>query len=173
MRWILFIISLPAVIISWLFVSILWICQAVNNLEMEPYGILRATWRPWVSRRWRYSNSIGRATIYQQNSLSDRRNAHRVTAHENVHIKQGEDEMLKAFIAGSIVGLATWNLWWFIGIWSSGILWLLFGYLGSALRYGKSNSRHIYRYAEHELSAYAQTDLDHNGYTWLERYEDA
>jgi len=174
MRWVLFVVSLPAVIISWLAFAILCAITAVKNPTLEPGFILSGHWAPWAARLWKYSIGVGRVTIYQHFSISGVPNrTKRVRAHENVHIRQGEDDMLKAFLVGLVAGLCAWNFWVFAGIWISGFIWLMVSYLASMLRYGWGGGyRRIYRQAEHERAAYAQTDLDSRGHTWLEDYKE-
>lgn len=173
MRWILVVLSLPALIISWLFLTILCICQLAYKPTFEPGPIMSAQWRPWFAKWWRYSNGFGRVTIYLHSVISgDSSRAQRVRAHEHVHIRQTEDDMVKAFLVALIAGLLAWNFWVFVGIWCSGILWLPVGYLTSMFRYGwKRGYKHIYRQAEHERAAYAQTNTDSRGRSWLAYYE--
>jgi hypothetical protein len=173
MRWILHITSLPALIGSWLFFAILCAITAVKNPTLEPGLILSGYWAPWVSRFWRYSNAFGRVTIYQHKLISgDPSSAKRVRTHEQTHIRQSDDDMLKAFLVGVVAGLCAWNYWLFIGIWCSGFVWLMVHYLASMFRYGANRMQRVYRQAEHERAAYAQSDLNVRGTTWLERYYD-
>jgi hypothetical protein len=169
MRWILVVLSLPALVISWLFVTLLCICQLAHKPTFEPGPILSAQWRPWFAKYWRFSNGFGRATIYQHSAISGGTSSvARVRAHEGVHIRQTEDDMVKAFLVGLVAGLCAWNLWVFIGIWCSGIIWIMVHYLASMLRYGWGKGYfYIYKNAEHERAAYAETDTDIRGNSWL------
>lgn len=163
MRWILFITSLPMSLASWLLACLAWIFQFSTNLRWEENYVLAATWRQWFFRHWGYSTTFGRAVIYAPN--------HHPKAHEHVHVRQMVDENTKAFVVGSITGLLTWNVWLWIIIWCSGMLWILLHYVTAMLRYGV---KHMYRDAEHERAAYAQTDvivLRNLGESWLERRE--
>jgi len=169
-HWITFVFSLPAVILSWLAFVVLCACYVVYKPTLEPGFILSGQWRPWFGKKWRYSVGFGRVTIYKHLAISGSVNTvHSIRSHEHVHIRQTEDEMVKAFLVGLIVGLFTWNLWYFVCIWSSGIAWLLVSYLASIFRHGFTFER-IYRQAEHERAAYIETAVDSTGKTRLDRY---
>jgi hypothetical protein len=84
--------------------------------------------------------------------------------HELVHVRQVEDLLLLSAILSIVVVLVEGNPWWTL-LWPSGVVWLLPNFLGAALRKG-----HIYRDAEHERGAYAQTDAHHtkDEKSWLD-----
>lgn len=153
---VLFTLSLPAVVFSWCLVGLLILLGAARKPRWEACLVLGAEWRPWAAGRWGYSTTFGRAIVYMpdardDNDLIDRR----VEQHEHVHVRQVEDESLKAYILSVCVYCATGQGTLACVIWLSAGLWLFVHNLAAALRYGVSNA---YRHAEHERSAYAQTD---------------
>lgn len=171
-HWITFIFSLPAVILSWLAFVVLCAGYVVHKPTFEPGFILSGQWRPWFGKIWRYSVGFGRVTIYKHYAISGSvKTVHKIRSHEHVHIRQTEDDMMKAFLVGAITGLWVWNIWVFLAIWSSGIVWLMVCYLTSMFRHGFKYNR-IYRQAEHERAAYIETELDEDGRTRLEEYDE-
>lgn len=172
LRGILIVMSLPTLIISWLGATILCVCQLAHKPTFEHGPILSAQWKPWFAKYWHFSVGFGYVTIYQHSAISGGVNrTKRVRAHERVHTRQSIDMTVIACLVGLISGLWTWNFWLFVGIWCSGIFWLLVCYLTSLLRYGADGWRQIYKQAEHERAAYAECELDSKGNTWLEYYE--
>lgn len=130
---------------------------------------LRAQWRPRFAKRFKFSTTVG-AIIYHPSHLEHPEVFERLRQHELVHIRQFDDESIALFFGFGLYGLhLVIQSWWFTAP------ALLFGFvlsnyvgrsLGAWLRGG-----HIYRDAEHERSAYAQTDqirVSMVGKSWLE-----
>lgn len=167
MRWILFVFTLPwALTISWPWIMLLRAIGAVDELEWEPTGVLTAELRPWTTKLWRYSTTLGRGIIYQPGRRAPKGQPWTsIQAHEHVHVRQIEDLMLLSFIVGLVVAVSTGH--WGIGLalWWSGGMWQLPDFITAMLRGGNA-----YRDSEHERSAYAQTDLV-QGKSWAEPQE--
>ena len=105
--------------------------------------------------------------VYTPQAYDDTAEAdNRVERHEAVHVRQAEDENLKALLVALAVLLTTGHWLLAVGIWCSGGLWLFVHNATAIIRYGFANA---YRDAEHERSAYAQTDLPRAlGKSWEE-----
>ena len=161
MAWILFAFTLPwTVTVSYGagLLSMGLFLTDPRSLRWEGAGIAVLEWRPWFAKRWRYSTTLGRV-VFCQPGVGER-----TSRHELVHVHQVEDRMLLSLIVGAIVATATGD--WLLGLalWWSGGMWQLPNFATAALRFGWRNA---YRDAEHERSAYAQTDeLLPGGKSW-------
>jgi hypothetical protein len=168
-RWIIFAFTLPWTLTIGYGWILLMRLGAAHKLRWEKTAVLTAEWKPWVVKRWHYSTTLGRGIIYQPGLRADPGTAYtRIQEHEHVHVRQIEDLMLLSFVLGLVLGLFTHD--WLLGliVWTSGGMWQLPGFVTAVLRGGN-----IYRDSEHELSAYAQSDLDldgPDGKSWLDKH---
>jgi hypothetical protein len=114
-------------------------------------GVFMAVWCDWWALRWHYSTTVGRGIILHPN--------HRynpdVFCHEMVHVRQGEDLCAHALVLGASLA---WS-------WAELVLGFLIWFLAPTahlLNYGMAWLRGLdpYMGAEHEKSAYAQTDKE-------------
>lgn len=146
---------------GWLFPLLTFVLYMSHELRVIDNKVLSATWRPWAAKIWKYSTTLGRGMVLQPDA------GDRILDHEMVHVRQFEDATLLALIVSLLVTLVTWNLWWLL-LWASGPLWLSTAYLGAVMRGGR-----IYRDAEIERSAYAQTDtfLTTDNTSWLDAHQ--
>ena len=153
-RWLLYVLCLPwTLTVSYPLVGLLRLLGAAESLEWGKFGVLTATWTEATYKRWPYSTTLGHAIVFKPHGREDRRIVH----HEDVHVRQTEDHMVVGFLLCLLlsvlghwaIGLALW--------WSAGS-WLLVGYLTAGIRWGWSQ-KSMYLGAEHERSAYAQTDV--------------
>jgi len=161
MPYILFAFTLPwSITVGWGWVGLMILIGAAHKPRWEPTLMLTAQWRPWVENLWEYTTTLGRGIIYQAGARDDAR----IRAHEAVHVRQVEDMMLLSLFVGLAVGY--WSEDWPMAlcIWWSGGLWQLPNFLTALLRRGDA-----YLDSEHERSAYAQTDLQAGGKSWLEK----
>jgi hypothetical protein len=193
MNYVLFALTAPfGVIVGWGWLALLFCIGAVKDFRWEPTLVLTAVFRDWVVKPrklpwvpklpdgtraliplWRYSTTLCRAIAYQPNARAPLgAPMTRTQQHEHVHVRQSEDRMAWMFLVGLvtmlIVGPVTgdWGLavGLFLGLWFSGGLSQLMNMLTAVMRRGD-----VYRDAEHELSAYAQTDpWGPNGENWLD-----
>ena len=166
--WILFALALPAVILGHLYVLLacLFWFAGWGTLRYQGAGVLTARWRPWFSKRFRYSTTLGRGICYGPGSYdASAAIDNRTEMHEFVHIKQFEDACCQGLALGAL--LMTLTLWWgwvtpveglglWALVWATSPAWNAVNNLTGALRYGIKG---LYRDAEHERSAYAQTDV--------------
>jgi len=167
-KWILFAITAPyGVVVGWSIILLAKIFFFAENLHFGPYGILLAQWKPWFASKWKYSTAFGRGVVFHPKVIGkDNSIYHRIWQHEMIHIKQIESLMMLSCIIGTIVGVITGNYLLGLGIWISGGIWQLSNFMTAVLTGG-----HIYRDAEHERSAYAQTSTFRNsGKTWLDNH---
>lgn len=148
MKWILFMLSLPTVIASWIVVLGAVALRLATSLSWEPGLVLTAVWR--LDTEW--SITFGRAVIYTKRQPWERR--HAIQEHEHVHVRQVEDECLKASVLGALV--AIWVPWLGAGIWASGGLWIFVHFAASALRLQTVDWQLVYTGSEAEKSAYCQ-----------------
>lgn len=157
-RYLLLPTSLPAYVEGILFILLANIFLLAEGIRWnKSTWTFEAVWRPWFEKHWLYSTTMGHGTIWQ--AQVDRR----IQQHEPVHTRQIEDLLLLSFLCGLAYGVHSGNFGWFLGTWFSGIAWQLPNFLTAWLRGG-----HPYRDAEHERSAYAQTDTDIIfGTSWL------
>lgn len=169
MRWILFVVALPTALASWLVIALLGLGFA-RRYRWAPGLILTACWRAWVPTR--FSVTLGRAVVYTPEAYDDTAAAdNRVERHEAVHVRQAEDENAKALLVAIAVYAVSRSWPLALAVWCSGGLWLFVHNLTAVVRYGISNG---YRDAEHERSAYAQTDLPRAlGKSWEELRDSA
>ena len=165
MRWLLAAVALPTLLGSWLAIGLLGLLGFVHRYRFAPGLILTGAWRPWVQTR--FSVTLGRAVVYTPLAYDDTAAADNPTErHEAVHVRQAEDENAKALLVALAVYAATGSWLLALGVWCSGGLWLFVHNATAVVRYGFANG---YRDAEHERSAYAQTDLPRGlGKTWEE-----
>jgi hypothetical protein len=141
--------------LGWLYPLLMLVCFAAKDPRLPGEGVLAATWRPWVTKFWKYSTTLARGMVLQPNA-SDR-----ILAHEFVHVRQAEDLVLLGLVLGLV---AVWvDPWLGLGLWVAAPLFQLPAFMGALLRGG-----HVYRDAEHERSAYAQNDGEEQ--SWLERH---
>lgn len=132
-----------------------------KSLRFEEDAVLAATWRPWVEKRWKYHQTAARGMVFRSDASP------RGVQHEYVHVRQQEDRILLALVLALVVSIFTLNPWWMF-LWPSGVLWQAPNFVMAVLRGG-----HIYRDAEHERSAYAQSDLKGRAQrqSWLTDHE--
>lgn len=166
MRWILFAPTLPWALTTWIIGMLSAALFLAYKPRFEQAAVLTMEWRPWFARLWRYSTTLGRCVWYQPGAR-DRRDPldEPLERHENVHVRQVEDMMLLALLVSVVVTVATGD--WLLGLimWWSGGAWQLPNFVTAVLRFGWKG---IYRDAEHERSAYAQTALWPTGSSWWE-----
>jgi hypothetical protein len=194
MNYVLFSITAPfGVIVGWGWLGLLFCIGAVRDFRWEPTLVLTAVFRDWVATPrtlwwspkvndvkqpiplWHYSTTLCRAIAYQPNARAKAGEPMtRTQQHEHVHVRQSEDRMLWMFFVGLVVLLLVGPLtgnWWlafglFFGLWFSGGFSQLANMLTAIMRGGDG-----YRTAEHERSAYAQTDpWGSLGDSWLDRH---
>lgn len=162
MRWILLLVSLPTALVSWLAACLLMLVGLARAPRVEPLLVLSVEWR---SATMRWSVTLGRAVVYAQGTRDEDAEVDtRVERHEHVHVRQVEDYCAMALLVGTAVAVFASPLVGLL-VWVSGGLWVFVHNLTAAMRWGFANG---YRDAEHERSAYAQTDKLHNGRSWLE-----
>lgn len=144
--------------LGWLWPLAMVALRQAEDLRIWDDGVLRATWRivDGKERGFGYSQTFGRGMVMRPDASP------RLKSHEYVHVRQFEDVVLTALVVAVVVALGTLNAWWLL-LWPSGFAWMLPNFLGAVLRGG-----HIYRDAEHERSAYAQTDVVTGQWSWLD-----
>lgn len=113
-------------------------------------------WRPCFAKRWKFSTTIGAVTLHPSHLRNPR-----LWEHESVHIRQFDDQSIAAWFMVPAV--------YFLPIWTVPVSLVLCIYIGSSLG-AWLRGHHIYRDAEHERSAYAQTDRQIDGKSWLEKH---
>lgn len=150
--------------LGWLFPLLAVACFFARDLRLLEDGVLAATWRDWWARRWRYSTTLAAGMVFHPSHL-----AHpSVEKHERVHLRQSEDLAIAGLALALVVGLATLSAWALL-LWPFAFVLKAAGFLGALLRGGDA-----YRDAEHERSAYAQTDpTAPDGSSWLDEHERA
>jgi hypothetical protein len=159
-RWVLFLFCLPwALTISWPFIGLCLLFKLAEKPRWGHFGVLSAVWREKIAKKWGYSTTIGSAVVYMPDMRSDDpKSPTRIDKHEDVHVRQYEDNMLLGFLAMILLG-ALFGCWWGgLLIWWSAGIWQALSYLTAGFRWGWSQEA-MYRNAEHERSAYAQTDV--------------
>ncbi len=144
--------------IGWLFPLLAVGLFLARDLRLLEDGVLTATWRKWAARIWHYSTTLGAGMVLQAGVSP------RTMAHERVHVRQFEDAALAGLVLALVVSLVELQPLWLL-LWPAGMLLMLPNFAGALLRGG-----HVYRDAEHERSAYAQTD-SREGSSWLEEHE--
>jgi hypothetical protein len=146
--------------LGWLFPLLAVACFFARDLRMIDDAVLAATWRPWlVAKGWRWSMTLAAGMVLHPDS------GERVLAHERVHVRQAEDNAIGALVFALLVSLVELHPAWML-LWPSLMLIQTGAFLGAVLRGGD-----VYRDAEHERSAYAQTDLRPDGSSWLGQHE--
>lgn len=177
MHWgklVLFIVSLPHVLLGYLFVGLTLALGLSERFAYEPGWVPTVQWRPWVDRRYRYSTTIGRGISYKPAHRDDPEFVNtQLERHERKHIWQGEDLCFISFLLGALITIVTGD--WILGliIWSSAVIWLAVNFITAGLRERDFTIEGMYRNAEHERSAYAQCDLiRHLGKSWEELREE-
>lgn len=127
-----------------------WIAEA----RITPRGVWLMESLPWM-RGGAYSVTIGRFIAYHP--TLDTANLVRIAEHERVHVRQFEDASLVGLLVGAVAGITAQSVWLFLAIWWTAPSWIFVYMLTACMRYGFSMDV-AYRDAEHERSAYAQTD---------------
>lgn len=149
--WAVVVLCWPLVVAGWGFVAL---GMLLGFMEFKPQWdeelpfVLKAPWREWFAKRYKYSTTVSFGMGIQPGLLSDAA----LLKHERVHVRQGIDRCLLAFMVASIA-LAV-DPWLALGIWGSAPAHQLPNFLGVLVR----GDGHVYRDAQHERSAYAQTD---------------
>jgi hypothetical protein len=178
--WTTFILTLPASALGYAWFAVCLGLFLAERPQHVDYGIVRAQWRPWFARLWRFSTTIGRAMIFHPGHLDHEG----LEAHEQVHIRQFEDAALMGMlIMVGIVWVDPSAYWAALAMWALSPVIKVMHFVGAMLRgEGRAASREargfgkpiawfmgVYRGSEHERSAYAQTDpRGPNGESWLD-----
>lgn len=179
MRAILVYATLPAALPCWALGMLTVLCGIARDPRWDENYVLSVVFRPWVQTFWKYSTALPRMVFYQDRDETAAADT-RVERHEHIHVFQMENNMMVSMLIGKAF-MFNGDLLLGGAIWVSGALWILMGYLTAGMRYGFKSKivggREVggwYRDAEHERSAYAQTDLPFKlGQSWAElRYED-
>lgn len=145
--------------LGWLFPVVAVAMFFARDLRLLDDAVLGCTWRPWFAKRYRYSTTLAAGICLHPQGGAQ------TMAHELVHVRQFEDLAIGALPFALLVALVAWHPAWLL-LWP-GLLFLQIGaFVGAVLRGG-----HMYRDAEHERSAYAQTDPRPDGSTWLSEHE--
>jgi len=157
---ILICLSLPSRVIGLLYVLLAFAFMLAHRLEFEDNGVVTAEWRLWFASKVGFSVTSGHGIIYMPSVDMS------IHEHEHVHVRQCEDACALSFLIGVILIACGGN--WIISLimWMTAPAQLLLNYFTGWLRFGDS-----YTGAEHERSAYAQTDVV-DGESWLERHID-
>ncbi len=172
------------IMLGWLFPLAAMVCGLAHRPRIVGTA-LHAVWRPWVSTTpraflaamrwplgqilpegrtwWKYSQTAGAGLVFMPEATD------RTRQHEGVHVNQAQDYAIGAQIVGITFSIVTENAWPYLIC--ALLYWVLYlpNFLTAVLRGG-----HLYRDAEHERSAYAQTDSrprqipDHS---WLTEHE--
>lgn len=200
MRYILIPLTLPMFLAGYLYVALFTMLGATRRHRFDTkMWTWEAVWAPWVVKQrtwlakwplgrksqdeegqptgnfWKYGTTLAYGIIYAPSAVAEGDTTEadtRYERHEDVHVRQGQDEVVLSFIVGLAAAIGFWALghpaagfgWW-LGLWCSGVLWRLPNMLTAVLRGG-----HAYRDAEHERSAYAQTDRWSDGKSWIEHH---
>ena len=121
-------------------------------------------WRPWFAKKWKYSTTIGSGRGFHPEHLDSAR----IASHEMVHVRNFEDDSI-FFVMLAGMELLMWQApLWFRFVLTVPLVWVMLyakAWIGAVLRGG-----HVYRDAEYERSAYAQTDVGPDGRSWLDRH---
>lgn len=155
---------LPATVVGWLVggLSLITFIAKKPRLDPEMPFVLVVTWRDWFARFWKYSTTI--SFFIGMHPNADPRDDGRTRKHERVHVRQIIDRALLADVLALFAVFV--DPWLGLAVWFTGPIYQLPNFLGVLLR----GDGHIYRDAEHERSAYAQTDtrrLEQNE-SWLD-----
>lgn len=160
-RVVLLVVNSPwGVGIGWTYVCLAVLFGFARVPRWEPGAVLTAEWREWFARRWDYSTTLGRGIIYHPDSRDDDPTVvdSRLERHERKHVWQTEDLMVLSFIVAMCLWFCGTDIMVCMVVYVSGGAWQLPNFLAAGLRYGFT-MENMYRGAEHERSAYAQTDL--------------
>jgi hypothetical protein len=171
----LFIISMPSVILGYLYVGLCLLLGLSEKFAYEPGLVPTVQWRPWVDKRYRFSLTIGRGISYKPARRDDPTEINtQLERHERKHIWQQEDNCFQSFLLGLPIAIITGD--WILGliIWSSAVVWLSVNFVTAGIRFHDFSIDGMYRNAEHERSAYAQTDLPRSlGKSWEQLREES
>jgi len=173
-RIFLYFISLQSVILGHLYVGAALLFGFAREFAYEPGLVPTAEWRDWMDKKCPYSMTIGRGIIYKQAVRDDDPEIidTPLERHERKHIWQQEDCCFVADLIALLVFIMTGDVAAALAVWASGVLWLLMYFITAGLRFGDWSHEGLYRNAEHERSAYAQTDLPRVlGKSWEELRE--
>lgn len=158
---VLWLCSLPWALVGYAFVLLACALGLARHIKWLSFAVLTAEWKPKAATRWQYSTTVGRGIIFQPDADA------RVHAHEMVHVRQTEDAGLAALFVALLLFVLTHS--WLVAllVWVSSEMGFLWFYVAAWLRGGN-----IYFDAEHERSAFAQTDPWCGGsMSWLELRE--
>lgn len=167
---------LPAFIAGYLYVILMTVCGLAHRWRFDSSTwALKAAWRPWVAKRWRFSTTISQGMIFQPAVYeydSTPETDTRIERHEDVHVRQVQDNCVIAFFLGLAVYYVTWAAYGdpatrLAGaVWLSAPAWQLTNFLTAWFR-----GVRIYRDSSHEEYAYALTNtiyLEAVGKSWTQ-----
>lgn len=170
-RWAVMALSAP-LMLTWGLGALAMVLGIARDPRWEGPAVLSLVWSEWISKRWRYSTTLGRVIFYQPDHRDDDADIDtRLERHEHVHVRQCEDLMVHAIP----VGIAAWLIYdaWLFGllVWALSPLLIFLNFVTAAARYGTGKNKDgawiPYVESEHERSAYAQTDLPRKlGTSW-------
>lgn len=179
MSWTMFVLTPQVTVLGYLYLAVCMLLFMAKDVSHVGGGVFLAQWRPWVSKRWRFSTTLGNVVVMHPD------HGHVVRQHELIHVRQFQDVAFMGWIAGLLLLFVNGGLLPEAAVvWASAPVWKLAHYVTSMLRgNGTLHSRSargvwgkfkrwwfgVYREAEHERSAYAQTALYSEGQTWLTR----
>ena len=173
-RIVLYFISLPSVLLGWIYIGFTMLTGMAHRFEFEAGLVPTVEWRDWFDKKCKYSVTIGRGISYKPAVRDDDPEIidTRLERHERKHIWQQEDCCFMSALIGLCVFIFTGN--WVAGllIWASAVAWLSANFITAGIRFADFSIEGMYRNAEHERSAYAQTDLPRKlGKSWEELRE--
>jgi hypothetical protein len=148
-----YLIAAPTFLVGVLFVYGATFLGLARDPGIDAEWHFRATWVDWFAERWLYSTTAGRGIVLHPNHLK----LTMVIEHEKVHVRQSEDLCAHGLVLGAMLA-------WVWGELSLGLLLWFLAPAAHLLNYGMAWLRGLdpYMGAEHERSAYAQTDDDHD-----------
>ena len=165
---------LPEALLGWIVggLSLALFMSKKPRVDPEMPFVLIVTWRDWWGKIWKYSTTISffigmhpKSEASQKTDDDPTGEFGRTRKHERVHVRQIIDRALLSVTLALII--LPVDPWLAFGIRFGGPLYQLPNFLGVLLR-GDGN---IYRDAQHERSAYAQTDIHSgSGDAWLDRH---
>jgi len=153
---VLVILSLPQVLSGWLLWILFLTVGAVYKPKVKRPFIPFAIWRPWIAKRWRFSNQFGRLIVMHP---SHDRN---VYVHELVHLRQSENNGICGFVTGLVCLFFGLNWGMALAVWAMSLSYPVLAMFGAWVR-----GYRPYWDSENERAAYAQTYR-----RWLERWID-
>ncbi len=176
MTWgklVLFTTGLPAAVLGYSYVTLAMIFFFAHKPAFEPGWVLTAQWRPWFDKIYLFSLTLGRGIIYKPDWRDDPTEVNtQLERHERVHIWQMEDNLFTAAILAIVIYLVLGDWILAVSVWASGIAWQAPHFVTAGLRFKDFSIMGLYYNAEHERSAYAQTDLCRAmGKSWQELRE--